>query len=83
MVEDQGRGILFEKGTTMSVSELIEFLKTFPGDMPVCYRFCSDFALLEAKEITTAKLQFARTDGYVHDARPDKDGTEYLILPGN
>lgn len=67
----------------MTVSELIEFLKTQPQDMPVAYEFCSDYALLEAKDIETCDLCFPRNDGYLHRTRQDRPKQKYLVFPGN
>ena len=67
----------------MNVAELIEFLKQQSQDLPVCYRCCSEYSLLEADQILIEKLCKPRDDGWIHDARPDKDLQEYLVLPGN
>ena len=67
----------------MKVSELIEFLKTQPQDLPVVYKCFSEQCLLEADDIEVRTLGVLRDDGWVHDARPDKPNTEYLVFPGN
>ena len=66
----------------MIVRELIELLKTFDPELPVCYRMCSEYDLLEAKDITTGDLCEPRPDGWVHDQRPDKRHAKYVIFPG-
>jgi hypothetical protein len=67
----------------MKVSQLIAFLKTQPQDIDVCYRCCSEQVLLEADQIKVKHLCEPRPDGWVHDARPDKPTTAYLLFPGN
>lgn len=67
----------------MTVSELIEHLKTFDQNLPVCHRFMSENVLLEKDELVVVKLCKARPDGYVPNARPDKELVEYLMFPGN
>ena len=67
----------------MTVAELIEFLKTQPQDLPVAYQYCSDYSLLEAKDIYIEKLSLPRNDGYIAAGRPDRGKQEYLVFPGN
>lgn len=67
----------------MKVSELIEFLKKQPQDLPVAYHCCSEQALLEASEIVVIELCKARIDGWVANERPDKKKVPYLVFPGN
>ena len=67
----------------MTVAELIEFLKTQPQELPVAYRFCSDYSLLEAKDIEIENLCIPRPDRYVQAARPDRAKVPYLVFPGN
>ncbi len=67
----------------MTVAELIELLKTYPQDLPVCYQLYSEQCMLEPKNIEIASLCVARPDGWVAHARPDKPTIEYLVLPGN
>jgi hypothetical protein len=68
----------------MTVSELIEFLKTQPQDLPVAYQCCSEQVLLETTDqITIESCCEPRADGWVHDARPDKKAVQYLMFPGN
>lgn len=70
----------------MTVRELIELLQTYPQDLRVAYRLCSEHKLLEKDEITIEKLQFARPDGWLHDMwkgiKSDQEET-YLVLPGH
>ena len=67
----------------MTVAELIEFLKTQPQDIQVAYRLFSEQCLMEKAEIRAEYLCRSRTDGWVHNARPDKPTQEYLVFPGN
>lgn len=67
----------------MTVAELIAFLQTQPQELAVVYRYCSDYSLLEAKEITIGNLSPIRGDGYVERERPDRRHRPYLIFPGN
>lgn len=67
----------------MTVREFIAYLSTQPQDLQVAYRCCSENCLLETKDISVEKLCVVRGDGWVPNARPDKDTQEYLLLPGN
>lgn len=67
----------------MTVSELIELLKTYPQDLPVAYKLFSEQCLLEAKDISVEELCAEREDGWVANKRPDKPTVKYLVLPGN
>ena len=67
----------------MNVAGLIELLKQDPQDLPVCYRLYSEWCMLEAEDISVEQLCEARSDGWVHDARPDKTTIPYLTFPGN
>lgn len=67
----------------MTVSELIEHLKTFNPSLPVCYRCMSDQVLLEKDSLSVVRLCAARPDGWIECARPDKESFEYLMFPGN
>ena len=71
------------KGEKMTVQELIDLLKTFDPKLLVCYRCCSEYDLMEPKEIRILKLCEPRLDGWVADARPDKPTIEYVVFPGN
>ena len=67
----------------MTVAELIELLKTYPQDLPVCYQIYSEQCMLEPKDISVQSLCAEREDGWVANKRPDKPTVEYLVLPGN
>lgn len=67
----------------MTVKELIEFLLTQPQELPVVYRCCSEYDTLEAHQITIESLCLPRPDGWVANARPDKEQMQYLAFPGN
>lgn len=67
----------------MTVKELIEFLQTQPQDLPVIYRMCSEYCLLESKEIQITEQCETRPDGWVPNKRPDKPTQTYLTFPGN
>jgi hypothetical protein len=69
--------------TTMTVAELIEFLKTQPQDLPVAFAIYSEYALLETETITVKELSLPRNDGWVENKRPDKTSRQYLVFPGN
>jgi hypothetical protein len=67
----------------MNVRELISYLSTFPQHLPVAYRVHSEQCMIEGKDIVVERCCLPRPDGWVHDARPDKETQEYLVLPGN
>jgi hypothetical protein len=67
----------------MTVSELIEFLKTQPQDIQVGIQMYSEYCLLETHQISVMELTELRNDGWIHDLRPDKAKQQYLIFPGN
>lgn len=67
----------------MTVHELIVLLQTKPQDIQVVYSCYSEYALLNAKDISIQALCLPRADGWVHDARPDKKTRNYLCFPGN
>lgn len=67
----------------MKVSELIQFLKDQPQDMEVGYCCFSEQCILEEDDIKVELLSVERSDGWIHDKRPDKPTKEYLIFPGN
>lgn len=67
----------------MTVNELIELLKTYPQDLLVAYEIHSEQCLLDAKDIKIKELCEPRSDGWVHDYRPDRPSIKYLVLPGN
>lgn len=67
----------------MTVSELIEFLKTKPQELQVIYVCYSDYSLLSSDEISVVNLCQPRPDGWIQDKRPDKPTQRYLLFPGN
>ena len=67
----------------MIVKELIEFLQDCPQDMLIAYKFCSDWALMEMRDIDTVEACEPRADGYIQDKRPDRPIVKYLLFPGN
>lgn len=42
----------------MTVAELIEHLKQFPGHLPVIQTLCSDYSPLEAGDVTRRTVSF-------------------------
>jgi hypothetical protein len=67
----------------MTVTELIEFLKTRPQELQVAYRVYSEQCLLEAKDIELLDCCEPRPDGWVQSKRPDRPTQQYLLFPGN
>lgn len=67
----------------MKVLELIDLLKGFDPEMPVCYRRFSEQCLLFAGDLKVENLLPARKDGWVPDNRDDKKAIPYLVFPGN
>ncbi len=67
----------------MTVKDLIDLLKKYPKNLPVCYQRYSEYCLLEAGDIAELELCAPRPDGWVANARPDKPTQNYLVLPGN
>ena len=67
----------------MTVSELIEFLKTQDQELQVIYECCSESVLLEQKDIFEVNACEARPDGWVQNKRPDVPVKKYLSFPGN
>jgi hypothetical protein len=67
----------------MTVSELIEFLKTQPQDLQVAYEAYSEHVLLDCEDIEIKECCEPRADGWIHHKRDDKPSQMYLILPGN
>lgn len=68
---------------TINVGDLINYLKTYPHDTPVAYRCYSESMALELKDIDIQKLCKERPDGWVANARPDKELIDWLVFPGN
>lgn len=85
MVVGSGRWLGSDNNLTniMTVSELIDFLKTQPQHLPVAYRAYSEQSLLEAKDVKIEELCEPRPDGWVQDRRPDMPTCQYLVFPGN
>lgn len=67
----------------MTVSELIEHLKTMPGDLLVAYNRFSEKCLMDADEIRVEDLCHPRADGWIQNKRPDMPTMKYLVFPGN
>lgn len=67
----------------LTVSALIEHLKTFDPDLPVAYCLCSEKCIMEADDINVEELCEMRPDGWVANKRPDKPTIKYLVFPGN
>lgn len=70
---------------TVTVLELIEYLKQFPMSMPIAFRIHSECSLLQLEEIQIEKMQPARTDGWIHTYPRNKEAetVDYLVFPGN
>lgn len=67
----------------ITVGDLIAHLQTLPQDLPVGYHAYSEHNLLQIKDLAIEEACLPRPDGWVHDARPDKATTTYLMFPGN
>jgi len=67
----------------MKVSELITLLSTFPQDLTVVYKCYSEQHTMHPNELSVEKHCKARPDGWVQNARADKELEEYLCFPGN
>jgi hypothetical protein len=67
----------------MTVAELIEHLRGFPQDLPVAYAIHSEYDELKSEQIRIKHLCLPRSDGWIHDARPDKPTVPYVVFPGN
>jgi len=67
----------------MTVSELIEFLKTQPQELQVAYYLYSESLLLELDEIGVVEACEPRDDGWIQNKRPDMPVAKYLMFPGN
>lgn len=68
---------------SMTVAQLIEFLKAQPQDLLVAYKCCSEQILLERVDIKIQRLCAPRPDGWLQNARPDMPCQDYLVFPGN
>lgn len=71
------------KEMTVTVAELISYLRKQPQELQVAYRCCSEQVLLQASEIQIAEKCRPRPDGWIQDKRPDMPTQAYLLLPGN
>lgn len=49
----------------MKVKELIELLATVPQDFEIIYRYCSDYSVLDAKDIKVQRSSDALVTGSV------------------
>lgn len=67
----------------MTVSDLIEFLKSQPQELQVAYSCYSDNVLLNTDEINIVTLCEPRPDGWIQNYRPDIPTQQYLLFPGN
>lgn len=67
----------------MTVAELIQELQTYPQDCVVIYDKYSERCLLESREISLVRACAPRSDGWVHDERPDQPTQLYVCFPGN
>ena len=63
-----------------TVAAMIEYLKSLPQDMKIVKSEWSEHVLLEAKNFSIDELCVARPDGWVHEARPDKETERYLVI---
>jgi len=67
----------------MTVSELIEFLKTQPQDLLVAYDRYSEHVLLKDGDVSIGEACEPRPDGWLQRKRPDKRSRQCLFSPGN
>lgn len=67
----------------MTVSELIEILKSKQQDMLVAFKCFSEHVLMRPEDISESDLSEARPDGWIHSPRTDKPSAKYLVFPGN
>ena len=67
----------------MTVSELINVLKTYKQDMHVVYKAYSEHCMLNVTDLRVQELCVARPDGWVENKRGDKATVNYLVFPGN
>lgn len=67
----------------MTVSELIEFLKTQPQGLQVAYNAYSEQLLLDKRDIEITECCEPRPDGWIQDKRSDMPTQLYLMFPGN
>lgn len=67
----------------MTVSELIDFLKTQPQDLQVAYQKYGVHCLLKVTDIEIVEKCEPRPDGWIQNNRKDMPTQKYLLLPGN
>lgn len=67
----------------MTVSQLIEHLRTLPGDLLVAYDKFSEQCLMTVEDIMVMDLCHPRADGWIQDKRPDMPTQKYVVFPGN
>lgn len=67
----------------MTVSELIELLKTYPQDLLVAREIYSEQYLLKPENLTIDVLCEPRRDGSIQNYRKDKPYRQYLVIDGN
>lgn len=68
---------------TITVAELIEFLKGEQQDLIVAYQCCSEQVLLEVGDTEEFEACEPRPNGWVQCKRPDMSTRKYLLFPGN
>lgn len=66
-----------------TVAELVKYLQTFPPETPVAYEMFSEQVLLQLKDIKVKQLCELREDGWLQNARPDRENKTYIVFPGN
>jgi len=64
----------------MTVSELIEMLKTLPQELVVIQPKYSEYCVLDDENVVIEELCEARPDGWIQSKRPDRDTQKYLII---
>lgn len=67
----------------MTVSELIELLKTYPPDIQVAGELYSEQYLITPEDLSIKTLCKPRPDGWVQNYRTDKETQDYLVIRGN
>lgn len=67
----------------ITVTDLIEFLKTQPPGLKIAYNRYSEYCLLELSDIKVIECSTQRSDGWVHLKRDDVPTQMYLAFPGN
>jgi hypothetical protein len=67
----------------MTVTELIELLKTYPPEMLVAAEMYSEQYVVTPDDFSVNRLCVPRPDGWVQNYRDDKETMEYLVIRGN